>query len=216
MLHVPIPPRAAGAADAELRTALLRLLRAAVLVGGTALLPRLRSTGQDACMTEPPTGAVALPDGTVVRGRGRREPLPSGPLPDFGLYLGRRPDQQRRAVLRRSAPWRPGWPADWIDWPDFRTPRDDRTAATLIGRAYLLARDGQRVEIACEGGTGRTGTVIACLAILSGHPADDAIAWTRRNYRPRAGETPGQRRWVAWFYKHYGASTNGAPAQVRQ
>lgn len=39
-------------------------------------------------MTEPLTGVINLPDGTLIRGRGRREPLPTGPLPDFGLYLG--------------------------------------------------------------------------------------------------------------------------------
>jgi hypothetical protein len=140
----------------------------------------------------PLTGALALPDGTLVRGRGRREAFPTGPLPDFGLYLFR-PDRPRRA------PWRPDWPAEWIDWPDFRVPRDAEDAAAKVVAAYRLARSGQRVEIACGGGTGRTGTVIACMAVLAGHPAADAVGWTRRNYRPRAVETRGQRRWVAWF-----------------
>lgn len=153
-------------------------------------------------MTEPLAGAIALPDGTVVRGRGRREPLPDGPHPDHGLYLGRPPDQQRTGMLRRTEPWRPGWPADWIDWPDFRTPRDVRQAAVMIGRAYRLARAGRRVEIACGGGTGRTGTVIACMAVLAGVPGEEAVAWTRRHYRRRAVETPGQRRWVGWFCAH--------------
>ena len=149
------------------------------------------------------TGAITLPDGTAVRGRGRREPLPEGPLPQFGLYLGRPPDRQRRLpVLGGSEPWRPDWPAEWIDWPDFRTPRDDQRAAELIGVAYRRALAGERVEVACGGGVGRTGTVIACLAVLAGHPATDAVRWTRRNYRPRAVETPGQRRWIAWFAEH--------------
>jgi len=153
-------------------------------------------------MAEPLTGAINLPDGTLIRGRGRREPLPAGPLPDFGLYLGRPPNQPRRALIRRRPGWQPGWPAEWIDWPDFRTPRDDRLAAVTIEHAYLLARAGQRVEVACGGGTGRTGTVIACMAILAGHPAADAIAWTRRHYRPPAAETTGQRRWIQWFATH--------------
>jgi hypothetical protein len=135
-------------------------------------------------------GAIVLPDGTSLRGRGRREPLPPGPLPGYGLYLGRRP---------RRGGEQPSWPADWIDWRDFGTPRDGEQAARLIEGAYRRARAGQRVEVACHGGTGRTGTVIACLAILAGHPADDAVGWTRRHYRPRAVETRGQRRWVAWF-----------------
>jgi Protein-tyrosine phosphatase len=148
-------------------------------------------------------GAISLPDGTVVRGRGRRERLPTGPLPQFGLYLGRPPDQPRRRFgLGGSAPWRPDWAAEWIDWPDFRTPRDDQRAAELIEVGYRRARAGERVEVACGGGIGRTGTVIACMAVLAGHPAADAVGWTRRHYRPRAVETPGQRRWIAWFAEH--------------
>jgi hypothetical protein len=150
-------------------------------------------------MTQPPlTGAITLPDGTLIRGRGRREPLPTGSAPDYGLYLGR-PTSLRRTLLRRGPAWQPDWPADWIDWPDFRTPRDDQEAAAAIHHAYLLARSGQRVEIACVGGTGRTGTVIACMAILAGAPATAALTWTRQHYRPRAVETPGQRRWISWF-----------------
>lgn len=150
-------------------------------------------------MTSPLSGAIALPDGTLVRGRGRRDPFPAGPLPEFGLYLGRPPDRPRRTLLRRRPAWRPDWPTEWIDWPDFRTPRDAEAAAARIVEAYRRARSGERVEIACTGGTGRTGTVIACMAVLAGHPAEDAVAWTRSHYRPRAVETRGQRRWIAWF-----------------
>jgi protein-tyrosine phosphatase len=94
---------------------------------------------------------------------------------------------------------RPTWPSEWIDWPDFRTPRDPDAAAAAIHHAYALAAEGRIVEVACGGGTGRTGTVIACMAVLAGHTADDAVAWTRGHYRRRAVETRSQRRWVAWF-----------------
>jgi hypothetical protein len=145
-------------------------------------------------VTQPLPGAIALPDGTTIRGRGLRLPMPAGPLPDFGLYLGRPPG----TLLRRSR-WRPDWPADRIDWPDFRTPRDGAAAAAAIVHAYTLATAGYRVEVACGGGTGRTGTVIACMSILAGCPAAEAVSWARRHYRPRAVETAGQRRWIAWF-----------------
>jgi hypothetical protein len=138
-------------------------------------------------MSEPLVGAIRLPDGTPVRGRSRRG-LPPGPLPEFGLHLGSR---------RRGPPV--DWPTGWIDWPDFRTPRDGPRAAASIRHAYLLARSGRRVEVVCGGGNGRTGTVIACMSVLAGHPADDAVSWTRRHYRPRAVETRGQRRWIEWF-----------------
>ena len=148
------------------------------------------------------TGAITLPDGTVVRGRGRRESLPPGLLPTYGLYLG---SQGTPRLFSRAPAWQPDWPADWVDWPDFRTPRDGVAAAALIGKAYRLAAcdpAGERVEVACTGGTGRTGTVLACMAILAGHPAGDAVAWVRRHYRSRAVETRGQRRWVTWFADH--------------
>ncbi|WP_152360338.1 protein-tyrosine phosphatase family protein [Microlunatus speluncae] len=133
-------------------------------------------------------GAIALPDETLVRGRGRRQAVPAGPVPEYGLCLG-------RFSPRRQ----PDWPADWIDWPDFRLPRDNAAAVELIKKTYDLARTGRRVEVSCGGGNGRTGTVIACLAVLAGHPAEDAVAWTREHYRRHAVETRGQRRWIAWF-----------------
>jgi len=34
------------------------------------------------------------------------------------------------------------------------------------------------------------------LAVLSGVPSADAVAWVRDHYHPRAVETPWQRRWV--------------------
>lgn len=133
------------------------------------------------------TNEILLPDGTPVRGRGRREPVPPGAEPEFGLYLG------------KPGRWQPSWPSEWLDWPDFRSPRDRRAAAAAIGDAYAMARAGRRVEVACGAGVGRTGTVLACMAVLAGHPVDDAVAWTRRTYRPRAVETWGQRRFVRWF-----------------
>lgn len=147
-------------------------------------------------MDEQLTGAIALPDGTLIRGRGRRAGVPAGPIPDFGLYLGL---PRGRSLFRRTPPWRPDWPAEWIDWPDFRTPRDSSKAKAQITAAFERARAGERVEVACGGGNGRTGTVIACMAVLAGHPASDAVAWTRSHYRPHAVETPGQKRWIAWF-----------------
>jgi hypothetical protein len=147
-------------------------------------------------------GSIALPDGTRLRGRGRREPLPAGPLPRFGLHLGRPPDAPHRLPSVRRPDRLPDWPAEWIDWPDFRTPRDDHRAAEQIVSTYRRAAAGELVEVTCGGGTGRTGTVIACMAVLAGHPAADAVGWTRLHYRRHAVETPGQRRWVLWFAAH--------------
>jgi hypothetical protein len=132
-------------------------------------------------------GAVQLPDGSWVRGRGLRNPTPDGPSPEFGLYLGSPRLQARHSFT---------WTHEWVEWPDFRLPRDSTLAVERIRDLHRRALDGQRVEVACGGGVGRTGTVISALAVLAGVPAAEAVDWARANYHPRAVETPWQRRWV--------------------
>ncbi|NUP61376.1 MAG: protein phosphatase, partial [Nonomuraea sp.] len=57
----------------------------------------------------------------------------------------------------------------------------------------------ERVEVACGGGRGRTGTALACLAVLDGVPAAEAVRYVRSHYDRHAVETPWQRRFVARF-----------------
>ncbi|WP_440072618.1 protein-tyrosine phosphatase family protein [Streptosporangium sp. OZ121] len=140
----------------------------------------------------PLVGAVQLPDGSWIRGRGLRRPPPEGPLPGFGLYLGS--DRLRR---RQESGLR--WPHEWIRWPDFLLPRDHDLAVRRIRALHERARAGTAVEVACGGGVGRTGTVVACLAVLAGLAPADAVAWAREHHHPRAVETPWQRRWVLRF-----------------
>ena len=123
-----------------------------------------------------------------MRGRALRRPLPDGPLPSFALHLLARAP----APLAREAP---GWETRWVRWPDFRLPTDPEDARAALRAAWERSAD-ERVEVGCGGGRGRTGTALACLAVLDGVPADDAVAWVRAHYDPRAVETPWQRRWV--------------------
>ncbi|MFI6513075.1 protein-tyrosine phosphatase family protein [Streptosporangium sp. NPDC050855] len=140
----------------------------------------------------PLDGAFRLPDGTWIRGRGLRRPPPEGPVPDFGLYLG-------SDRLRRRHEGGLTWPHAWIRWSDFLLPRDRDAAVEQIRALYERARAGAAVEVACGGGVGRTGTVVACLAVLAGLDPADAVAWTREHHHRRAVETPWQRRWVLRF-----------------
>ena len=140
----------------------------------------------------PLQNAIQLPDGVQVRGRGLRHPLPPGDLPEHGLYLG-------SAHLRNRHDHTLSWDHKWLDWPDFWLPRDPEQAVRAIGDLHRQAAEGRRVEVACAGGIGRTGTVLACLAVLAGVPTTDAVDWVRANYHPRAVETPWQRRWVRRF-----------------
>ncbi|GAB2631834.1 protein-tyrosine phosphatase family protein [Kribbella swartbergensis] len=128
-------------------------------------------------------GVLRLPSGRLVRGRALRKGLPAGPEPTFGIYLvGSRPDPV-------------DWESRWIRWPDFRLPADREETRTILAEALdRLAHD--RVEFACGGGKGRTGTALACLAVLDGVPADEAVAFVRASYHRHAVETPWQRRFV--------------------
>ena len=139
----------------------------------------------------PLPGAIRLPDGARVRGRGLRRPAAGG-VPEFGLYLG-------SARLRRKHEAGIGWPAAWVDWPDFGLPREPEDAVARIRDLYERVRAGAAAEVACGGGVGRTGTVIACLAILAGEPAESAVTWVRTHYHRRAVETGRQKAWVAAF-----------------
>lgn len=131
-------------------------------------------------------GLLRLPSGRRVRGRGLRRPLPDGPRPGFALYLlGHRPPPVE-------------WEYRWLRWPDFRLPSDRAEASEALREVWERA-EGERVEVACGGGYGRTGTALACLAVLDGVPADEAVAYVRTHYAKRAVETPWQRRFVRRF-----------------
>lgn len=132
-------------------------------------------------------GVLRLPSGRLVRGRGLRQPLPAGPLPQFGLYL------------QGKAPPPLAW-ARWLRWPDWRLPANPVEARQALADLWQRSAT-ERVEVACCGGRGRTGTALACLAILDGLPAADAVEYVRQHYDPRAVETPGQRRFVACFQR---------------
>jgi len=129
---------------------------------------------------------IALPSGRLVRGRGLRHPAPAGEPPQLGLYL----------LARAPAPV--AWEAVWVRWPDFRLPSHPDDAEWALRLAWERSAH-ERVEVACRGGRGRTGTALACLAILDGVAPDEAVAFVRRHYSAHAIETPGQRRFVRTF-----------------
>jgi hypothetical protein len=135
---------------------------------------------------ESAVGVVRLPSGRLVRGRALRHALPPGPLPQFALYLQAKPP--------------PGvaWESRWLRWPDWWLPADPRAARDALVDLWQRTAT-ERVEVACSGGQGRTGTALACLAILDGVAAREAVTYVRKHYNPRSVETPWQRRYVAHF-----------------
>ena len=85
-----------------------------------------------------------------------------------------------------------------MKWPDFRLPADPAQFAAALREAWVRAEE-ERVEFACGGGKGRTGTALACLAVLDGVPAAEAVEYVRANYSSHAVETPWQRKFVERF-----------------
>lgn len=128
---------------------------------------------------------IGFPDGTVVRASSVASRDENGAWREFGLYL--------------DASWRPEWPAVVLDWPDFGVPSSREDADHHIQNAFELARQGKKVEIGCLGGIGRTGTVLACMAVLAGVSTNESVRWVRRNYSPYAVEEPEQEEWVRQF-----------------
>mgnify|MGYP002621761995 CR=1 FL=1 len=125
-------------------------------------------------------GVVTLPGGARVRGRRLADVVV--PPADYALVLAGGPV--------------PPWPHEKLRWPDFWVPLDRDAAVAALRRAHQRAYAGDRVEVACRGGRGRTGTALAALAVLDGLTPAAAVAWVRDAYHPRAVETPWQRWWL--------------------
>jgi len=124
-------------------------------------------------------GVVRLPGGGLVRGRR----LGDAPSPaDFTLVLAGGPV--------------PDWPHRHVRWRDFWVPSDTDDALDALREARRRAAAGERVEVACRGGVGRTGTALAALAVLDGLTPAEAVYWVRQNYHRKAVETPWQRWWL--------------------
>ena len=133
-----------------------------------------------AAWTDEP-GTVTLPDGRRIRGTAVRRARGGLPAPDFVVYL-----------LSRDPTAQP-WPHRWVRWRDFWLPDSDEDAIAALRDAWERAGT-RRVEIACGGGIGRTGTALALLATMSGVAPKDAVSWA--HYHRRAVETRRQRDWV--------------------
>lgn len=130
---------------------------------------------------------VILPDGARVMAVSfdAFDPYGRDHPPDFGLYLDDR--------------WQPPWPHHHVAWPDFELPHGVEDFRAVLGSTIERARSGERIEVGCIGGHGRTGTAVACLSILAGNPASEAVAWVRTHYCTKAVETPEQEAFVVEF-----------------
>lgn len=136
---------------------------------------------------------LQFPDGVTVYASSKQSRKADEPAPDFGLYL--------------DSLWYAASPAYFIDWPDFGLPTRWDVAARCIIDAYKKAEDGLWVEVGCIGGHGRTGTVLACMAVLSGLTFEDAINFVRLSYCSQAIESDEQEWYVEWFDRFINGGT---------
>jgi hypothetical protein len=114
------------------------------------------------------TVSVTFPGSFDIRAGGADDQHDST-APDWGVY---------------ADPCWEEWPGVLLAWPDFGVPRDDEQVVSAIVEAVGRARHRKDVLVGCRGGIGRTGTLLAALAIACGIPAEGARAWARSNYHP--------------------------------
>jgi len=131
---------------------------------------------------------VTLPNGTNVRAIPLAERVYDDPTRDFGLYAERE--------------WAPTWPSAVIEWDDFGPPNNNVEAARQVFDAFERVSKGETVEVGCRAALGRTGTILACMAILAGVEPAEAEAWVHRNYDACAVEGDAQRAFIIWFGNH--------------
>ena len=163
-------------------------------VGGMSAVsgwtPKNKRPGYVSCrhnMTE-----VRLPDeaATVIYCSGSMDARGGGrPFrPDWAVYLC---GSWNATGMSLFIPWQ-DYGTPWVDWTQVRWAAQD---------IYARALSGQRVEIGCMGGHGRTGTLLACLAQLAdpNMTARGSVDWVRANYCSKAVEDESQRYFTEWF-----------------
>ena len=125
-------------------------------------------------------------------------------LPNVGVYLDRGWIDKRAVPFLSNTNWSPS-AADSIDviyvnWPDHGT-IPDVNLKLLVSHIMALVTVGKRVEIACWGGHGRTGTLAAAL-LASANPdltAKEVIERVKDGYCKEVIETIGQENMIARF-----------------
>ena len=123
------------------------------------------------------SGVIAFPSGARIRGRPIRYYKTSRNSPDHILILSSfYPRHPPRAEVH------------WIKWPDFCLPVNKLKARHTL-ELTLERATYSRVDIACRGGVGRTGTALACIAILDGMDPVSAL-----NISSETHTTHGQQR----------------------
>lgn len=130
--------------------------------------------------------AVVMPDGTTVYASSMTAHK-EGKTPDFGVYA--------------ATGWRPDCIAFTVNWDDYGLPQIPYDQLEwALDYALASAREGKKVEFGCVGGHGRTGSMLALVALKCGaESAKVAIDWIRSNYCKETIEGIEQEWFVAYW-----------------
>ncbi len=133
---------------------------------------------------------VRLPDalGTVVHCSASTDVRGRANRPDYAVYL--------------HAGWTASSIATFIPWEDYGTPFVAwEQVRGVVMDFYARAVRGERVEVGCMGGHGRTGTFLAAVVMLAdpNMTPTGAVAWVRKHYCAKAVEDRSQEYWLKWF-----------------
>ena len=83
--------------------------------------------------------------------------------------------------------------------PDHSVPGSHEALAAFLGPLVPRVENGSRLVIHCWGGIGRSNLTAACILILMGLGADEALDRIRRAARMHVPETTEQEAWVRAF-----------------
>lgn len=137
---------------------------------------------------------VVFPNGVKIYGSSHHSRDKDEKRPTFGIYLDNM--------------WSPDCLAYMIPWQDYGIPKIPLAQAfAAISDGYDFAVEGGIVEVGCIGGHGRTGTAIACMAVLAGVKPKNAAKWVQNNYCSHAVESKKQE----WLIECFGAWLTNTP-----
>ena len=102
-----------------------------------------------------------------------------------------------------------GCPVIVVDWPDGSSAPLPRTwwFDLVEWICHLPKKEdggGQKIGVFCQGGHGRTGTILAILVWLAGivQEKEDPVEWVRENYCCKAVETADQIEYIEYVIGH--------------
>lgn len=140
-----------------------------------------------------------------------------GDKPDYGCYMDRGWMNSCSLWLTPNAPTDdeielfdvPDIPSMYIDWPDMgRIPL--RLYSQVIVWCVSRIQESKKLEIACYGGHGRTGTVLAGLLVYYGLDGHEAIKRVRGDYCKSAIESKTQEDLIVEYSKQLRELDNGS------